>query len=51
MKKLHFYGSCNKEFIYPLPTVVFVNYANMLEIQLSWLVFNFNITLMKKGRY
>ena len=51
MKRIQFYGSRNRNIIYPLPTMVIVNYANQWQIQLSWLVFNLDITLMKKGWY
>ena len=49
MSRLSIYGSCMKEFIYPLPTLLFVNYANQFEIQLSWWVFNLVVSFLKKG--
>ena len=49
MKRIQFYGSRNKSFIYLLPAVVIVNCANQIEFQLSWLVFNLDIAILKKG--
>lgn len=51
MKRIQLYGVRTKEFIYPLPTVLIVNYANRLELQLSWLVFNVALSFLKKGWY
>lgn len=51
MKRVQFYGSTNKNFIYLLPSAVVVNFANQWQIQLSWLVFNLDIAILKKGWY
>jgi hypothetical protein len=51
MKRVQFYGSTNKNFIYLLPSVVVVNFANQWQIQLCWLALYLDITILKKGWY
>ena len=51
MKRLHFNGSISKLIIYPLPTVLVIDYANQVGLQLSWLIFNLDIIILKKGRH
>ena len=51
MKRVQLYGSHTNIFIYPLPALLFVNYANRFEVQLSWLVFNLSLSILKKGWY